>query len=198
MPYTDETIITAFKYVHDKKYDYSKVRYVNVKTKVCIICPIHGEFWQIPDSHLRGRGCPKCNHSKLEKNIENLLENNDIEFITQYSFKELNGKRLDFYLPKYNVAIECQGEQHFIPSKFSNLISDEDSVKRFHLSIKNDTEKFETCKQKNIKLIYFIEEKNLSLISESTSNFYEDKIMFYENEDVMNFIKSCEDEKETV
>lgn len=193
-----EEFIEKGKKIHGDSVIYDEVEYVNAKTKVKLICPIHGEFWQTPDSHLRGRGCPKCNHSKLEKNIENLLEDNDIEFITQYSFKELNGKRLDFYLPKYNIAIECQGEQHFIPSKFSNSVSDEDSVKRFQLGLKYDTEKFEICKEKNIKLIYFIEEKNLSLISESTSSFYEDKIMFFKNEDVMNFIKSCEDEKETV
>lgn len=31
--------------VHGDKYDYSKVEYVNNKTKVCIVCPEHGEFW---------------------------------------------------------------------------------------------------------------------------------------------------------
>ena len=45
---------------HGNKYDYSKVEYINSTTKVCIICPIHGEFWQIPSGHVRGYGCPKC------------------------------------------------------------------------------------------------------------------------------------------
>ena len=44
--------------VHNNKYDYSLVNYINNKTKVKIICKIHGAFEQIPDSHLRGRGCP--------------------------------------------------------------------------------------------------------------------------------------------
>lgn len=34
------------------KFDYSKIDYKNAKTKVCIICPEHGEFWQTPDKHL--------------------------------------------------------------------------------------------------------------------------------------------------
>lgn len=38
--------------VHNGKYDYSKVEYKNVSTKVCIICPEHGEFWQSPNGHL--------------------------------------------------------------------------------------------------------------------------------------------------
>ena len=44
---TIDFIIRA-KEVHGDKYDYSKVEYVNNKTKVCIICPEHGEFWQRP------------------------------------------------------------------------------------------------------------------------------------------------------
>ena len=49
------------KDIHGNKYDYSNVKYVNSKTKVCIICPEHGEFWQTPHEHgLRGGGCPLC------------------------------------------------------------------------------------------------------------------------------------------
>lgn len=46
--------------VHGNKYDYSKVEYTNNKTKVCIVCPEHGEFWQRPNDHLSGYACPKC------------------------------------------------------------------------------------------------------------------------------------------
>lgn len=56
---TDEFIKKA-REVHGDKYDYSKVEYVNNHTKVCIICPKHGEFWQVPNSHLNGNGCPVC------------------------------------------------------------------------------------------------------------------------------------------
>ena len=57
---TQNNFIEKAKAVHGGKYDYSKTEYVNVRTKVCIICPEHGEFWQRPGSHLRGIGCPKC------------------------------------------------------------------------------------------------------------------------------------------
>ena len=49
---------------HNGKYDYSKVEYVNSTTKICIICPIHGEFWQTPQGHVRGNSCPKCANIK--------------------------------------------------------------------------------------------------------------------------------------
>ena len=62
---TKEFIEKARK-VHGDKYDYSKVEYVNSQTKVCIICPEHGEFWQTPNVHLGQKGCPKCaNNIKL-------------------------------------------------------------------------------------------------------------------------------------
>ena len=48
------------KKIHNDKYDYSKVEYRNNYTKICIICPEHGEFWQTPNKHLSGQGCPKC------------------------------------------------------------------------------------------------------------------------------------------
>lgn len=48
--------------IHQNFYDYSKVNYIDSKTKVCIICPIHGEFWQLPNVHQQGCGCQKCSY----------------------------------------------------------------------------------------------------------------------------------------
>lgn len=46
--------------LHKNKYDYSKVNYEKCDIKICIICKSHGEFYQMPESHLVGNGCPKC------------------------------------------------------------------------------------------------------------------------------------------
>ena len=62
---TTEEFINRARKVHGNKYGYSKVEYKNAHTKVCIICPIHGEFWQIPNDHLNGCGCPKCKIDKI-------------------------------------------------------------------------------------------------------------------------------------
>ena len=59
-PLTKEQFILKARQVHGWKYDYSKVDYKDSRTKICIICPIHGEFWQLPSSHLCGNGCIKC------------------------------------------------------------------------------------------------------------------------------------------
>lgn len=61
-----EQFIKRANIVHQGKYLYDKVDYINAKTKVCIICPEHGEFWQTPNSHLSGRGCKICaNHTPI-------------------------------------------------------------------------------------------------------------------------------------
>lgn len=57
---TTEEFIQRAREAHGDKYDYSNVEYVNCKTKVCIICPEHGEFMQNPFSHMKGCGCAKC------------------------------------------------------------------------------------------------------------------------------------------
>ena len=52
--------------IHGSKYDYSKSNYVNSSTKIEIICSAHGSFFQEPNAHLNGQGCPRCgyNHHK--------------------------------------------------------------------------------------------------------------------------------------
>ena len=58
---TTEQFIKKAKLIHKNKYIYSKTKYINNNTKVCIICPEHGEFWQIPMSHIDNKSsCPKC------------------------------------------------------------------------------------------------------------------------------------------
>ena len=64
---TKEQFISDAIKVHGDKYDYSKVEYKGKDIKVCIICPIHGEFWQRPHNHLEGEGCPICSESYLKK-----------------------------------------------------------------------------------------------------------------------------------
>lgn len=45
---------------HESKYQYTESTYSGDSGKLEIICSEHGAFWQSPNSHLKGRGCPKC------------------------------------------------------------------------------------------------------------------------------------------
>ena len=57
---TKDIFISRSNEIHHNKYDYSKVEIKGANSKVCIICPEHGEFWQKAIYHYRGYGCPVC------------------------------------------------------------------------------------------------------------------------------------------
>ena len=56
--------ITKSNITHNNFYNYEKSVYINNKTPLIIICPVHGEFEQRPDSHLQGKGCFRCSNLK--------------------------------------------------------------------------------------------------------------------------------------
>ena len=75
-----EVFITESIIKHNNKYDYSLVDYVDSKSKVKIVCPIHGEFEQTPNMHLRGQGCRLCGYDyvslKHKNNVHSFSLNN--------------------------------------------------------------------------------------------------------------------------
>ena len=166
---TTEEFIKKAKCIHGDKYDYSKVVYINNHTNVCIVCKEHGEFSQKPIKHLKGQGCPKCNESKLETEVRVMLEENGIDYIQECdssTFKWLKKQRLDFYLLEYDVAIECQGEQHYFPVSFGAL-SEANVKQRFRNILDYDKRKKNGCIENNIKLLYYTR-KNLKKDNEFT------------------------------
>lgn len=68
--------------IHNNKFDYSLVEYINTHTKVKIICPTHGEFHQIPKEHIKGVGCNKCRNLTIDKflKISKKLHNNKFDY----------------------------------------------------------------------------------------------------------------------
>ena len=149
-----EEFINKAKKVHGDKYDYSKVEYKNCDTLVKIICPIHGEFEQIPFNHLHGSSCPYCKNWKLEEEITKFLEENNIFFVRQKKFKWLGRQSLDVYIPCSNIAIECQGIQHFKPINYFG------GIKGFENIIRLDKLKKELCDKNGIQLLYY-SDKNI-------------------------------------
>lgn len=155
-----QKFITEANEIHNKKYDYSKVEYKNMETKICIICPKHGEFWQTPACHLGGYGCPICKESHLEREMRKILIENNIEFESQKKFDWLGRQSLDFYLPKYNIAIECQGKQHFGLGGWSKTF-DLNKIQEL------DLRKYQLCKEHNVKLLYYTHEDFEEFLGES-------------------------------
>ena len=100
---TNEWFLQKAHEVHGDRYDYSKVEYVNSLTKVCIICKKHGEFWQIPSSHISGHGCVKCSTDRsIKYNKEICLTTartctSRVEFVNKYRGMVECAKRNGWY-----------------------------------------------------------------------------------------------------
>ena len=165
------SFINRVKKIHNNKYDYSLVNYINAHTKVKIICPIHGVFEQTPNSHYQNIGCSKCHRSKGEEQIESILLKNNINFKTQKKFENCKDKRklpFDFYLPKYNLCIEYDGEQHF--KIFNNFWG---GISQLSITQKHDQIKNKFCKENNINLLRIKYNENIENKLKKELNKYE-------------------------
>ena len=120
---TQVEIIKRFKKVHKDKYDYSKVDYINSSTKVEIICPEHGSFFQIPASHIRKHGCPKC--SILKRSILRISNSYNTQSLIK-KFKDVHGNKYDYSEVKYintnsKVEIICSKHGSFFQNIYSHF-----------------------------------------------------------------------------
>jgi hypothetical protein len=118
MDKTELFINKAIK-IHSEKYDYSKVEYLNAKTKVTIICKLHGEFKQTPDKHLQG-GCKICGIIKCSNN----RKSNTKEFIEKAI--KTHGDKYDYSIVDYinsktKVTIICKDHGIFEQTPHNHL-----------------------------------------------------------------------------
>jgi protein-arginine kinase activator protein McsA len=96
---TNEAFFKGIEKEHGDKYDYSKLEYINMSTKVTIICPIHGEFKQRPHNHVEGKGCPKCGFDRT-RNSKVKTTN---KFIAQAN--EIHNNKYDYSKTNYTTGI---------------------------------------------------------------------------------------------
>lgn len=146
---TKEQFINNSIKVHGTFYDYSKAEVIDYNTKVCIICPKHGEFWQSPRKHYGDKcGCPKCASSHGERLICQIL--NDLNINYQYQVKIKNPYNdnnfiIDFKID--NIIIEYNGQQHYTPVEhFGGEL-------RFQQQKQRDEYLKRYCEDYNIKLL---------------------------------------------
>jgi very-short-patch-repair endonuclease len=127
-------------------------KYSSNNKKIKFLCKKCGTvFYRRPRNMYTSCGCPTCTKyiSKLELEIINLLKKNDIKYIYQHSFSWLGRKTIDFFLPDYNIAIECQGKQHFVEKDFFGGTDGLEKIK------KRDIEKYNLCLENGISILYY-------------------------------------------
>jgi predicted GIY-YIG superfamily endonuclease len=110
--------ITKARVIHNKKYDYSHVHYINSRTKISILCSKHGFFDQTPNKHLSGNGCKRCGHNQISIKIKDT-----VNFFLKKAIKK-HGKKYDYSNINYinsttKITIKCFKHGIFkqVPSK---------------------------------------------------------------------------------
>lgn len=141
------------KNVHGSKYDYSKVNYTNNHTKVTITCRKHGDFEQTPNSHLNGRGCPKCA-------MERILNLNFIRRAKKNHNEYIDYSRVNYINSHTKVELIChkkdkEGNEHGIFYQLPYQHIQGYSCPKCALDtnrIKHQTTSSETFKEKGMKI----------------------------------------------
>lgn len=192
-PHTNESFTEKAKKIHGEVYLYDRITYINENTPIPIECKKHGIFYQAPKNHLNGCGCPKCNESYLEKDIRKILENNEIEYVYEFRKHTKSNKSIDFYIPKYKIAIECQGVQHFAPVEFFG------GERKLIIYRNRDIEKYNELLANNDRIVYITDKKLGNMIETAeNSHIYINRTLFIEdilidNKILIDYIKNVKD-----
>lgn len=146
--------------VHGNKYNYFLVSYINNSTSVDIICYVHGIFKQIPDTHMRGSGCPSC-AGCLKKTNSDFIEKSKIIHGDLYDYS-----KVDYISAHKKVIIICKKHGEFQQTPNSHYKRNgcpickkskgEKTIEKFLIDnsiLFKSQKRFDDCK--NIKYLFF-------------------------------------------
>lgn len=148
--------------------------YIGNKKHVLMKHNVCNNVWNVTPTNFlyKNRRCPYCKSSRGEDKISEFLSKWQVVFKREHTFDEcvyINKLRFDFYLPKYNAAIEFQGRQHYEPNDYMG------GQKDFELRQIRDNIKREYCKENNICLLE-IRYNEIDNIEEILTDFLDGKI----------------------
>ena len=131
----------------------SDKKYHNNKTVLELKCNKCGKILFYTFNHFTDRKnilCSNCNKSSLENQLKQKLIEEHINFEEQKKFDWLRLQSLDFYLPDFNIGIECQGIQHFKPVEYFG------GKKAYDEQVERDNRKMRLCNENGVVLNYII------------------------------------------
>lgn len=157
-----EQFVEDARKIHGNKYDYSKAEYINAHTKLEIVCPKHGSFWQNPDDHLSDKKCPICALEENRGTKEQFIEN----------ARKIHGYKYDYSKVEYinsntPICIICPKHGEFWQKPHNHLIGK--GCKKCGNS-KGEERIARVLENKNIKFIH--DEACLDFLGELRPDFY--------------------------
>lgn len=116
--YTKEEFIKLSKKIHgEDTFDYSLVKYVNVKTKIKFICRIHGIFEQTPNNNLQGNGCFLCGRMSRSISVEDFIE----KATAIHGNEKYDYSKIEHINSKTKLPIICKIHGEFKQGLFTHL-----------------------------------------------------------------------------
>ena len=113
-----EDFLRQAKELHGNKYSYYKDRFVKISAKTKINCPIHGDFEQMADTHIRqGSGCPDCGFAtqveKRKMSLEDFILKSQIIHGDKYNYSKAaytnNRKKIIVICPEHGEFYPAPG-----------------------------------------------------------------------------------------
>jgi hypothetical protein len=135
--------IDRARQTHGDKFDYSKVNYINTKTKVNIICYVHGSFYQTPENHWVGKGCPYCKFDKIgdinRLSLEDFIKKSTLMHGDKYDYS-----KVDYKSTRTKVIIICpvHGQFEQMPLHHFNYGCKQCGVEISHIKTTKTTANF--------------------------------------------------------
>lgn len=128
--YTKEEYISNCNLIHDFKFNYNKINYENLHSKITINCEQHGDFELKASSHLNSySSCPNCYKTSGEKVIMKILKSYNINFNRQHKFPDCN-LPFDFYIPSIRIIIDFIDKNNFDTNfEYYNQLKINDKIK---------------------------------------------------------------------
>ena len=156
---TQEEFLKRVNKIHGDKYNYDKTVYIVSNIKISVLCLGCKTYFEILASHhLNGNGCSRCKFSKGEIAIDKYLKKLELDYEPQKSFpgcRHINLLKFDFYVSKYNLCIEYDGELHY--HAYKHFGGEEKlKVRQLRDKIKNDY-----CEKNKINLLRIKYDENI-------------------------------------
>jgi hypothetical protein len=134
-----DEFISRAESLHNNKYDYSKVEYINSRENVIVVCPTHGEFKQSPSNHLAGQGCKKCGRliatEKTSLTNNNFIKKSNTVHNSIYDYSKvnyINGRGKVIIGCKLHGDFEQEASSHMSGTGCPKCALEFDSYRRSH------------------------------------------------------------------
>src|SRR5437667_8012372 len=103
---TQEEFIKRCRQKFGDKYDYSKCVFINIRTKIIIICHLHGEYQQTARIHLNSFGCPQCTKDKEKLSNEEFIQKSIKIHGNKYDYSKV--EYTNMHTPVYIYCKKCK------------------------------------------------------------------------------------------